>query len=148
MSNKEIHVIDGTGLVAGRLASVIAKRLLNGEKIVVVNAEKIIIVGKPKSILERFKKRIVEWKTYYNPEKRGPKYPRRPDLIFKRMVRGMLPYKKPKGREAYRRLRVYIGIPDEFKNHKFENVPQAIRKNIKVPYISLGEVYKHFGGKL
>ena len=38
-------VVDATGLVMGRLASVTAKSLLAGEEIKIVNAEKAIITG-------------------------------------------------------------------------------------------------------
>jgi len=101
--SEEVKVIDAEGLVAGRLASIIAKRLLLGERIVVVHAEKAIITGKRERVLEWYGKRVTEWRTYYNPEKRGPKIPRRPDKVFKRMVRGMLPRKKPRGRAALKR---------------------------------------------
>ncbi len=142
MAGEKVTVIDGTGHVAGRLASIIAKRLLNGETIVVVNAEKIIITGKKNRVLEKFLKRISEWRTYYNPEKRGPKYPRTPDRIFKRMVRGMLPHKKPRGREALKRLRVYVGVPREFRDVEPERVDDALFKNEFCPYVTLGQIYE------
>jgi len=139
-------VINAEGLVAGRLASVIAKRLLRGERIVVVNVEKAIITGKPKRVLNWYMKRVSEWRTYYNPEKRGPKVPRRPDKVFKRMVRGMLPHKKPRGREALRRLKVYMGVPEEYKNAKMESPPEAVLQDPRVPRMSLGELYKLLRG--
>ncbi len=148
MAEEKIVVINAEGLVAGRLASVIAKRLLRGEKIVVVNVEKAIITGKRERVLEKFRKRIVEWRTHYNPEKRGPKYPRVPDRVFKRMVRGMLPYKKPKGRKAYRRLRVYVGIPQQFKEAEMEVIKEARLKNKMIPVVTLGEVYELLSGRV
>ena len=144
MNLNKVVVINAEGLVAGRLASVVAKRLLRGERIVIVNAEKAIIVGKRKEIISRFKRRLT-WRTYYNPEKRGPKLPRRPDLILKRMVRGMLPWKTPRGRKAYRRLKVYMGIPKEYENATFEDVPEARKKFIKLEYITLEELAKEIG---
>lgn len=137
-------IINAEGLVAGRLASVVAKRLLRGERVIIVNAEKAIIVGKKKEIIERFKRRL-EWKTYYNPEKRGPKIPKRPDLILKRMIRGMLPWKTPRGKEAFKRLRVYIGIPEEFEKANFEDIPEARKEFIKLEAITLEELAKHIG---
>ena len=44
MFEKQI-VIDGKGHLFGRLASVIAKELLSGQKIVVVRCEQIVITG-------------------------------------------------------------------------------------------------------
>ena len=38
-------VIDGKGHLLGRLASVVAKQLLNGKNIVVVRAEQIVVSG-------------------------------------------------------------------------------------------------------
>jgi len=148
LSKKGETIINGEGLVAGRLASIIAKRLLMGEKIVVVNAEKIIITGTRKRVLQWYGKRVLEWRTYHNPEKRGPKIPRRPDLVFKRMVRGMLPKKKPRGREALKRLRVYIGVPEELQGKEAEAPEAAKLKNKQIPYVTLAEIYESFGGRL
>ena len=134
-----VLVVDAEGHVAGRLASIVAKRLLRGESIVVVNAEKLIITGKPKRVFEQYYKRWAEWRTHYNPEKRGPKYPRMPDRLFKRMVRGMLP-DKPKGREALKRLRVYIGVPEEFASREKVKFPEALFRNPLIPYVTLGEL--------
>lgn len=41
----EVVVIDGKGHLLGRLASIIAKQLLQGQKIVVVRTEQIVISG-------------------------------------------------------------------------------------------------------
>lgn len=132
-------VIDGEGHIAGRLASLIAKRLLRGESIIVVNAEKLVITGKRERVFEQYYKRWAEWRTYYNPERRGPKYPRMPDRVFKRMVRGMLP-DKPKGREALRRLKVYVGVPDELTRHEKAKLSEALFNNPSIPYVTLGEL--------
>lgn len=147
MSQKDVLVIDGEGHVAGRLASVIAKRLLRGERIVVVNAEKIVITGKKKRVLNKYLKKISEWRTYYNPERRGPKYPRTPDRIFKRIVRGMLPYKRPKGREALKRLKVYVGVPSEYRDLEKKKIDDALFKNEYVPYVTLGQIYEEIAQK-
>ncbi len=145
---ERVVVIDADGLVAGRLASVVAKRLLRGENVVVINAEKAIITGKPQRIVKEYMKKVSEWRTHYNPEKLGPKIPRRPDRVLKRMVRGMLPHKKPRGRLAYKRLKVYIGIPEDIDASKAIKVREAMRKNETIPFITLGELYRMLGGKL
>jgi len=142
MSVKEhcVTVIDADGLILGRLASVVAKRLLKGEEITIVNAEKAVISGRRKS-------KIMEAKIFLevgNPE-RGPFHYRRPDRILRRTVRGMLPYRQPKGKQAYKRLKVYIGIPEELEGQKIETLADAKAAKLKCPHFSLGEFAKEIG---
>jgi large subunit ribosomal protein L13 len=108
-------VVDGAGCVMGRLATTVAKRLLNGDRVQVVNAEKIFIIGHPKQIKERYK-----FKHEVGTERKGPFPSRMPHLIFKRTVRGMLPYQQPRGRDALKRLRCHIGVPAELKDATLE----------------------------
>ena len=142
MSRERVIVVDGTGHIMGRLASVIAKRLLEGEKVVVVNAENIVISGNPYSIIDEWK-RFLEVGEY----RKGPFHPRRPDTIFRRVVRGMLPRRKFKGRRAFKRLKVYIGVPDSFKDVEFTVIEEAQASRLKGPRMSLGELAKHIGWK-
>lgn len=114
------YLIDGSDKVLGRLSSRVAKLLLTGNKVNLVNAEKIVISGHTLSILAKYKQRI-ELKDKANPE-HSPYWSRRADLFVRRVVRGMLPYKKAKGKSAYKQLRVYIGIPKEFKDSKPYNL--------------------------
>lgn len=145
MQERQI-VVDATGLVAGRLASIVAKLLLRGNSVVVVNAEKAIITGKRDRVVEWYMKRVSEWRTHYNPEKKGPKIPRRPDMILRRMIRNMLPYKKPKGRSALKRLRVYVGVPPEYASLEKLVPEEAKLQNSKVQYITLAELSAAVGG--
>jgi len=133
-------VIDASGLILGRMASVVAKRLLSGESIVIVNAEKATISGKRLS-------RVREAKAFLDvghPGK-GPFHPRRPDLIVRRTVRGMLPHRLPKGQTALKRLRVFLGVPSEFKGGAFQTIPTADVNKLKCPYITVGEFAKEIG---
>ncbi len=107
------YVIDGERKVLGRLSSRVAKMLLDGDRVSLVNAEKIVVSGHLRDIVEEYKRRI-ELRDKANPE-HSPYISRRPDLLVKRTIRGMLPYKKPKGKEAYKRLRVYMGTPEGLK---------------------------------
>ncbi len=138
-------IIDGEGLVLGRLASTVSKKLLDGEKIVVLNAEKIVISGTKEWAYARYKQRV-DRASISNPRRMGPKYPRRPDDIFRRTVRGMLPYRKTTGREAFKGLKVYVGIPQEFEEAEVFKVQDAEPKNIKKS-IELGEVSRLLGAK-
>ena len=97
-------VIDGTDAVLGRLASSVSKRLLRGERITVINVEKIVITGNPK----RTEKLFLERRSRGSPQ-HGPYYPKSPDAIFRRIVRGMLPYKKAKGIDALSRFKAVVG---------------------------------------
>lgn len=106
-------MIDGERKVLGRLSSRVAKMLLDGDRVSLVNAEKIVVSGHLRDIVEEYKRRI-ELRDKANPE-HSPYISRRPDLLVKRTIRGMLPYKKPKGKEAYKRLRVYMGTPEGLK---------------------------------
>ncbi|MCE5213207.1 MAG: 50S ribosomal protein L13 [Methanobacterium sp.] len=138
-------IIDGEGLVLGRLASKVSKKLLQGEDITVLNADKIVISGNKDWAYQRYKQRI-DRASISNPRRMGPKYPRRPDDIFRRTVRGMLPYKKPRGREAFKSLKVYVGIPKELENKEALKPLEAQPKNI-VKSIELGKVSHLLGSK-
>lgn len=135
-------VIDATGLILGRMASEVAKRLLQGETIMIINAEKAVISGKRKSKV-REAKEFLEIGHF----RRGPYHPRRPDMIVRRTVRGMLPWKQPKGKQAYRRLKVFLGVPEELKNLNAETLPEASANKLKCPYLTVGELAKEIGWK-
>lgn len=135
--------IDGEGHVLGRLASVISKNLLNGEEVVVLNAEKIMITGNKDWAYAKYKQRV-DRASISNPRDLGPKYPRRPDDIFRRTVRGMLPFKKAKGRTAYKGLKAFVGVPEEYADAEIVNVPEAELRDLKKG-IELGEVSKLLG---
>jgi large subunit ribosomal protein L13 len=133
-------VIDADNCIAGRLASSLAKRLLKGESIQVVNAEKSVMSGNPKANLEFFREKIGKGDPYH-----GPFYPKHADRILRRMVRGMLPYHKPKGRNAYRRLKVYISVPDELKGLKPEVLEKTVNR-LDSKYTTLGKLTERLGG--
>ena len=105
-----MKIINAEGAVLGRLASNVAKYLLNGEEVSIVNAEKAIVIGSKDMVVEDFLSKIRR-----RQARKGPHYPRRSDMILKRTVRGMIPYQKPRGREAYKKLRVYLGVPPSLK---------------------------------
>jgi len=138
-------IIDGEGLVLGRLASKVSKKLLDGENVTVLNAEKIVISGTKDWAYKKYKQRI-DRASISNPRRMGPKYPRRPDDIFRRTVRGMLPYKQSKGREAFKSLKVYVGIPAEFQNEEILQPLEAMPKHV-IKSVELGKVSHLLGSK-
>jgi large subunit ribosomal protein L13 len=139
-------IIDGEGLILGRLASTVSKKLLNGEEITVLNADKIIISGTKEFAYVKYKQRI-DRASISNPRRMGPKYPRRPDDIFRRTVRGMLPYKQEKGKKAFKSLKVYRGVPQELEGQEYAEIPQAQPKNI-TKSVELGKISHLLGAKL
>jgi ribosomal protein uL13 len=142
-----MKIIDATDSIMGRIASYCAKELLMGEKVVIINAEKCIITGSKESVYEKYSHRR-ERSSVINPLRFGPKYPRRPDGILRRAIRGMLPWRKATGKTAFKNLRVYIGTPSEVgdKGLKSVSIPEANLKKLKVPkYVTLGDLSKHLG---
>ncbi|MGC8478849.1 MAG: 50S ribosomal protein L13 [Candidatus Micrarchaeia archaeon] len=139
----DYKVIDAKNAIAGRLASKAAKMALNGEKVAIVNAESAIISGKKSGIIENYKTRV-NLKNKVDPDN-SPYWPRRPDLLLKRIIRGMLPYRKPHGKRAYDNLRVFIGVPEAFKGAKMIEVAEKNPKEIYVGYMTIGELSKRLG---
>jgi len=140
---KEPIVIDASNLILGRMASHVAKKALEGNYVVIVNAEKAVIAGRRKRILERVKTRL-KTRTLGSLEK-GPTHPRRSDTLMRRVIRGMLPWKKPHGKDAYKRVKVYIGLPDELVGKTMMRVPQAEVSKLRGPYVFLEEIVKEIG---
>ena len=138
------YVVDGENSILGRLASEVARKLMEGHEVYVVNAKKIIIVGNPPTIVEKYKKRI-DGKIKGNPLK-GPKFPRTIEGIVKRAIRGMIPRRKPKGREALRRLRVYRDVPDFISKDEIIKVDSAVKSPL-IRYLTVEELSKRLGGK-
>ncbi|MCD4760096.1 50S ribosomal protein L13 [archaeon] len=132
-------IIDANELIAGRMATGVAKKALLGEKIDIVNCENALITGKKKEIFERFKVRRDRGDAL-----KGPYNPTMSDRFIRRMIRGMLPYKQEKGRLAFKRVMCYLGVPDEFKDKKFETIKSAhISKSKTMSYTTIGELCKH-----
>ena len=134
-------VVDASGQIAGRLASLVAKRLLLGEEMAVVNAEKAIITGGRASVFEEFRHR-----RDVGSARMGPYYPARPDRILHRTIRGMLPNQQPRGRAALRRLRVYVGVPDALKGQPAERFEEASRITT-TKFATLAEISRRLGAK-
>lgn len=134
--------IDGNGLVLGRAASAIASRILHGEQINVVNAENMIVSGNADATYSKYKQRR-NLKNKAKPEQ-APFYPKRPDLFVKRTVRGMLPWQTDRGRDAYRRLRVYLGVPVDLRGAKLESLPAAAKK-LSGRYTTVKEICAYVG---
>jgi large subunit ribosomal protein L13 len=137
-----MKVIDADGLVLGRLASNIAKQLLTGDEIVIINAEKAIVTGSKDMVYGKYKKM-----RELSHARKGPRFPRMPDLIVKRTIRGMIPYQTPRGRKAFKNLKVYMGIPAEFEKKKSETISSAKAGEVS-KFVRISEVSQYLGAKL
>jgi large subunit ribosomal protein L13 len=134
-------IINAENSILGRIATYSAKQALLGEKIIIVNCEKAIITGNKKEIINGFLEKIQRG----NPFK-GPFYPRRADMIVRRTVRGMLPRRKTKGRDAYKNVICYLGIPENLKNEKIIALENSSIDRLKtLKYIYLKEISRIFG---
>lgn len=136
-------IIDATDLIMGRLATVVAKKALLGEEIDIVNCEKAAVTGSRKEVLDEFKRRRER-----GIPLKGPYYPKQSDRIVRRAIRGMLPYKKHKGSEAFKRVMCYIGVPEKLQGKEMQTIEAAnIDKLPNVRYVHVGAIAKELGGK-
>ncbi len=135
-----VILVNAEGLIVGRMCSKVAKRLLNGEEVIILNAEKAVFSGKKKS-------KVAEAHVFLEvgAPRRGPFHYRRPDRFLRKAVRGMVPYKQPKGKNAYKRLKVFMGIPLELKDQQMITFTEASAANLKGPHFTLGEMAKEIG---
>jgi large subunit ribosomal protein L13 len=131
-------------MVVGRLASIIAKYLLSGYRVNVVNVEKAVFTGTKERVLAEFKKKL-SIQSKVNPRRHGPFKPRTPEGIFRRVVRGMLPRRKTKGKEAYRRLRVYRGIPTNLRGEEVQVFEDALYRKSPYGKVSIEEISRLLG---
>lgn len=135
-------IINAENLIIGRLASYVAKQALLGEQIDIINSEKAVITGDKQVLLEIYKKKLVMGTPY-----KGPFFPRTPDRILKRTIRGMLPYKQPKGRSAFKRIKCYISHPEELKGTPITIENANIKKTKSLRYIDLEKLSRLLKGK-
>ncbi len=137
-----MKIYDATDQIVGRMSTAVAKQLLSGEKISIVNAEKAVLAGNPK------------WKTAFYMKKihrgdpsHGPFFPRQPQLILRRTIRGMIPWDRTRGRNAFKNLKVFIGVPEEFQGKQFEKISLADASKLKIKSITLGDLAIQLGAK-
>jgi len=138
-------VVDATNCIAGRMCSHVSKLLLDGNRVAIVNAEKAMLSGDRYKTIQLYKE-YLEINSVTNPI-HGPFHPRRPDTILSKMVRGMVPKRKSRGIVAFKRLRVYIGLPEEMKSAKMESFSDSKITRPESYYTSVGEIAKQIGWK-
>ncbi len=128
-----MKIIDGKGMVMGRLASYVAKQAMQGEEIAVVNCSNIIITGNKKFIKEKFE----ESRRRVGTRQIGPKVSKSSEKIFKRAIRGMLSdHRRGRGKDAWRRIKCYSTIPKGLNSAEIIQ----LKKSNKIKSIEVKEI--------
>lgn len=134
-------IINAENLVLGRLAGFVAKQALLGKNVEVINCGKAVVTGKKAQIMAHYKRK----RSMGIPSK-GPFFPRQEQMIVKRTIRGMLPYKQDKGRQAFERVKCYKACPAHIKAEKAITIKEALlHNNLKFLYVQ--EIARLIGGK-
>ncbi|KAG8098197.1 hypothetical protein GUJ93_ZPchr0013g38015 [Zizania palustris] len=139
-------VVDARHHMLGRLASIVAKELLNGQRVVVVRCEEICMSGglvRQKMKYLRFLRKRMNTKPSH-----GPIHFRSPAKILWRTIRGMIPHKTKRGEAALARLKAYEGVPPPYDRTKRMVIPDALKVLRLQPghkYCLLGQLSKEVG---
>ena len=136
-------IINAKNLILGRLASFAAKKALLGEKIDIINCNDAIIIGRKKLLLEKYKNKI----SRVTPIK-GPFFPKTPERLVKRTIRGMLPYKQYRGKEAFNNIKCYNDIPQNLKDKEITNLKKFdVYQTQNLNFLRVSEICKQLKGK-
>jgi large subunit ribosomal protein L13 len=137
-------IIDASNMILGRLATYAAKELLLSKEVRVINCEKAVISGTRDEVFSEYLHRMER-----GAIRKGPFLHRMPDRIVRRTIRGMLPWKRAKGQEAYKRVFCYVGVPEEFKDKKPVSIEGAdVSKLPTLKFVNLDTLCKRLGAKL
>ena len=118
-------IIDATGGVVGRIASFTAKKVLLGNKVIIVNCNEAIVTGPKKAVLEIYTLK----RTYGGTSQKGPYYSRTPDRMLRKAVRGMLPWPKGRAREVYKNVICHPRVPEEYASKEKLTFKKAMRSH-------------------
>jgi len=143
-------LINADGQALGRMLAFAAKKALKGEEVIILNAEKAVVSGKKERVLND-NLSMLDLKNKGNYTK-GPFHYKRPDRYVKKVVRGMLPFDKPRGVEAFKRITIYIGVPQRelMEKHKIDiskekPVELKFKKNFN-EYVTVEQICRFIGG--
>jgi len=137
-------IIDANNIILGRLGTHAAKKALLGEKIDIVNCENSIISGDKKTILDDYKAKFKR-----GIPSKGPFFYKLPDMFVKRSIRGMLPYKKERGKTALKNIKCHIGVPESLRDKKPDTLSNAnISKLPNSKYMKVKDLCNHLGANL
>ena len=137
--------IDATNLILGRLAAYSAKLAREGNNVFIFNCDKAVISGAKEFIQQHYHEKFRK-KT---PKSiKGPYYYKLPDRFVRRAIRGMVEIRNERGRNAYKKIKTFIGVPEKYEKQKlvsFEKADSSKRKTLKT--YSIGELCRWLGGK-
>jgi large subunit ribosomal protein L13Ae len=118
-------IIDGRDHLLGRLASVVAKELLAGQKVVIVRCDEVCVSGS--LVRNRVKYAQFRNKAMNTNPNRGPFHFKAPSKMVWRTIRGMIPHKTARGALALGNLSTFEGIPHPYDKKKRVVIPAALR---------------------
>ena|SRR3989338_1842117 len=130
--NKEEIVIDAKGGVLGRVASYAAKQALLGRKVAIVNCSDVLVSGKRANIIGEYQ----HARRRGGSSLKGPFFPKDPQRVMKRTIRGMLSYTQQRGLDALKRTMCYNKIPKEYEAAK----KITLAREMRTKAITLAEV--------
>lgn len=130
----EAIYIDATMGVVGRIASYAAKKTLLGHEVIIVNCNEAIVTGPRQALIETYKVKL----SYGGTSQKGPYGSKVPERMLRRSVRGMLPWPKSRGREAFKIVQCYNEVPFEYKDKKM----LSFKKPMKGKYLTLKQLSK------
>jgi large subunit ribosomal protein L13 len=134
-----MRVIDAEGRVLGRLAVEVAKIARKGEEVTIINADRAVISGRMEAAVAKYLTRRQRGSPQH-----GPFFPRGPEGIVRRAIRGMVGFKTPEGKVAFAKVKVYVGIPEEFKAQKAEKLGKGT-EDLQCEFVLIGELSKQLG---
>jgi large subunit ribosomal protein L13 len=136
-------IINAENLILGRLGTTVAKKALLGEEVNIVNCKDAVIVGTRKNVLAKYKQRADR-----TTPRKGPFIPKTSDRFVKRSIRGMLPYKKTRGQDAFKKIRCFKSVPESLKNQKILTLEKLnVLKTDNINFVKVQDICKHLGGK-
>ncbi len=131
-------IVDADKQIMGRLSSSVASIILKGEEVKIINCEKAVISGRPENTVNKYLK-----KKEIGDPRHGPHTSLRPENILRDSIKGMLPKRKKRGKEALRKLEIVRGNPDGEEGEKIAKGTDKLTTN----YITVGELSQRIGGK-
>lgn len=135
MAGEKEIIIDGEGAILGRMATFVAKQALLGYKVIILNCDKVVVTGNQSALQESYLNKRQRGGT----SQKGPYFSKMPDKIMRRTVRGMLPWERTTGKEAFKRVWCEGGMPEEYAKKE----KMSFKKEIKTPHMTLGEISKY-----
>lgn len=134
-------IIDGDRTALGRLASKVAKMALEGEDVIILNANNIYVTGNKNSIRDKYMNRIEVGTT-----SKGPFVQKTVEGIVRSAIRGMIGRNKKRGKDALKRIKVFAGVPDEYKGKEMASI-EKINMEKPIKKLTVGELSKLLKGQ-